>query len=87
MKLAKPRLVQEHIKDWIASLEPLETYQPLLPELHFQGQKIKDALKNTPPNPALDTLLADLESYRKRLPRLQKEIFPDQDQNPPPAEI
>jgi len=77
-ELAKPRLVQRHIKDWKDSLAQLETNQPLLPELHYQAQEINDALKDTPPNPALDTLLADLDTYRKRLPRMQKEIFPDQ---------
>ncbi|MCD6424717.1 MAG: hypothetical protein J7L35_04380, partial [Anaerolineales bacterium] len=40
-KMSKSRSVQKHIKDWIASLMPLETYHPLLPELNFQGQKVK----------------------------------------------
>ena len=73
--------IHQHIKDWIVCLNKIETLQPLLPELHFQHDRILPVIKNAPPDPILNTLLEELEIYKKKLPRLQREIYPDQNQN------
>ncbi len=76
--ISSPRTSRQRIKDLIASLVPLETNQPLLPELHFQAINFKDTLNNSPKSPVLESLLEDLDIYCKRLPLWQKEIFPEQ---------
>jgi len=80
------RAMQQHLKGLITCLKSLETNQPLLPELHFQGQKFRDVLNNISQDPALLALIANLNTYRKDLPRLQKEIFPDKNQDSLPVD-
>ncbi len=73
--------ILQHLEEWIICLNKIETLQPLLPEVHFQQDRILPVIKNAPPDPILNMLLEELAIYRDKLPRLQREIYPDQNQD------